>query len=80
MGDSRISFWASLVILLGGLCGVIFSGSVIKATHLSWAKVAYSIDHLMVYCEEPNGNEIYVVVNAPAGGSAVYVVPGGCNK
>ena len=38
--------------------------------------VIYNQGPLMIYCETPNGNEVYVV--STTSGVGVYVVPGGC--
>lgn len=49
----------------------------VKAAQPRSAKVAYQVGALLVYCEEPSGNEVYVITPS-TGGAGVYVVPGGC--
>ncbi len=58
--------------------GVIFMRSIVKAAQPRVTAVVYNQGPLIIYCEAPNGNAVYVVLNSPAGGAAVYVVPGGC--
>ncbi len=62
-------------ILLVALAIVIRPLSAESAQRRS-AEVAYGKGSLTVYCESPNGNEVYVV--STASGAGVSVVPGGC--
>lgn len=82
MGDSRINlFRASLfviAILVGGFLGLNSGGPVIKAAQPRTAKLYYRTSDYIVYCEEPNGTEVYVAVNGVAGGITLKVIPGGC--
>ena len=70
---------AILVFLAPGLIMTSFYSVKAAQPQPKSAKLAYTTNDYRVYCEEPNGNEIYVpLYNVTAGAAAVTIVPGGC--
>jgi len=70
------NWWPVLVFIL---LAMVVTPMFVKAEQPKSAKLAYTTNDYRVYCEEPNGNEIYVpLYNVTAGAAAVTIVPGGC--
>ncbi len=76
----KIGFAIVLIVIVAASLADIFNKHPLKAAETRSAKVAYSINNIMVYCEEHNGNEIYVATYGSTSGAGVsmFVVPGGC--
>ncbi len=67
-----------LVVYAVSSVNILFNRQSVQAAQPKSAKIAYSVDSLTVYCEEPSGDKIFMAINVYSGGAALYVIPGGC--